>query len=46
MSKKLSATKLKMAALGNNMIEAGREIYINPPGKDEIKASKVKKESK
>ena len=30
MSKKLSSTKLKMAALGNNMIEAGAEIYADP----------------
>lgn len=46
MSEKLSATKLKMAALGNHMIEAGKEIYINPPDKNEVKTRESKKEPK
>jgi hypothetical protein len=44
MSKKISATKMKMAAIGNNMIEAGKEIYIDPPKKN--KMNKPVKESK
>ena len=46
MSKKLTSTKLKMAALGNNMIEAGAEIYIDPKIKNKIKNKPVKRESK
>lgn len=46
MSKKLTATKLKMAALGNNNIEAGAEIYIDPEIKNKIKNKPVKKEFK
>ena len=37
MSKKLSITKLKMAALGNNMIEAGAELYKDLGIKDNVK---------
>lgn len=37
MSKKLTRTKLKMAAIGNNMMEAGAELYSNPEVKDKIK---------
>jgi hypothetical protein len=46
MSDKLTATKLKMAALGFNMVEAGEEIYRHPPKKDKLNESKDKKESK
>lgn len=46
MSKKLTATKLKMSALGNNMIEAGAEIYIDPEVKNKLRNKPVKKESK
>jgi len=42
MSSKLTPTKLKMAALGNNNIEAGAEIYSDP----KIKNKLMKKESK
>jgi hypothetical protein len=45
MSKEVSATKKKMAAIGNNMIEAGKEIYIDLP-KDNKTNKQVKKESK
>lgn len=37
MSKKLTAAQLRMAALGNNMVEAGAEIYSNPEVRDKIK---------
>jgi hypothetical protein len=37
MSKKLSNVQLRMAALGNNMIEAGAELYRNPKVREEIK---------
>ncbi len=46
MSSKLTATKLKMAALGNNNIEAGAEIYSDPEIKNKIKNKAIKKESK
>ena len=46
MSKKLTATKLKMAALGNNMIEAGAEVYIDTEIKNKFKSKSVKKEPK
>jgi hypothetical protein len=46
MSKKLTATKMKMAALGNNMIEAGAEIYIDTEIKNKFKNKSVKKEPK
>jgi len=46
MSKKLTATKLKMSALGNNMIEAGAEIYVDPEVKENIKDKSSKKEPK
>ena len=46
MSSKLTPTKLKMAALGNNNIEAGAEIYSNPEIKKKIKNKLMKKESK
>jgi hypothetical protein len=46
MSKKLTATKLKMSALGNNMIEAGAEIYTDPEIKNKFKNKPIKKESK
>ena len=37
MSKKLTKTKLKMAAIGNNMVEAGAELYSDPEIKNEFK---------
>lgn len=37
MSKKLSVTKLKMAAIANHMMEAGAELYSNPEARDKIK---------
>ena len=37
MSKELTSTKLKMAALGNDMIEAGAEIYIDTKIKNKLK---------
>lgn len=37
MTKKLTAAQLRMAALGNNMMEAGAEIYKNPNVKMNIK---------
>lgn len=43
MSKKISITKLKMAAIANNMMEVGAELYSNPEVKDKIK-KKVKNE--
>ena len=46
MSKKLTATKLKMAALGNNMIEVGAEVYIDTEIKNKFKSKSVKKEPK
>lgn len=46
MSKKLSSTKLKMSALGNNMIEAGAEIYTDPEIKNKFKNKSLKKEPK
>lgn len=46
MSKKLTETKLKMAALGNHMMEAGAEIYSNPQVKKEIKNNLKEKEIK
>ncbi|MCD2347719.1 hypothetical protein [Clostridium guangxiense] len=47
MSKKLSITKLKMAAIANHMMEAGAELYSNPEVKDKIKKKvQNKKESK
>ena len=46
MSSKLTPTKLKMAALGNNNIEAGAEIYSDPEIKNKIKKKLMKKESK
>lgn len=46
MSSKLTLTKLKMAALGNNNIEAGAEIYSNPKIRNKAKNKPIKKESK
>lgn len=37
MSKKMTAAQLRMAALGNNMMEAGAELYSNPEVKEKIK---------
>ncbi|OPJ59442.1 hypothetical protein [Clostridium oryzae] len=37
MSKKITKTKIKMAGIGNHMMEAGAEIYANPEVKDKIK---------
>jgi hypothetical protein len=45
MSKKVTATKMKMAAIGNNMIEVGKEIYIDPQKENKPNKS-VRKESK
>jgi hypothetical protein len=46
MSKKLTTTKLKMAALGNGMIEAGAELYSDPEIKNKFKEKPKKEESK
>jgi len=46
MSTKLTLTKLKMAALGNNNIEAGAEIYSDPEIKNKIKNKPIIKEPK
>ena len=46
MSKKLTAAQLRMAALGNNMMEAGAEIYRNPEVRKKIKNNLESKESK
>jgi hypothetical protein len=46
MSKKLTAAQLRMAALGNNMMEVGAEIYRNPEVTDKIKKNLSKKEQK
>ena len=45
MGKKMTDTKLKMAAIGNDMTELGKEIYIDPPKENKSKKS-LKKESK
>ena len=45
MSKKMTDTKIKMAAIGNNMMEVGQEIYIDPT-KDNKLNKPLKKESK
>lgn len=45
MSKKLSAAQLRMAALGNNMMEAGAEIYRNPEVTKKIKSNLEKEKS-
>ncbi|MBC2392691.1 hypothetical protein BJV85_003202 [Clostridium acetobutylicum] len=37
MSKKLTRTKLKMAAIEKNMMEVGAELYSNLEVRDEIK---------
>lgn len=42
MSKKLTTTKLKMAAAGNNMMEAGAELYSDPKVKNKIKEKQEK----
>lgn len=44
MAKKLTAAQLRMAALGNNMMEAGAEIYKNPEVKKKIKDNLKHKE--
>lgn len=44
MSNKLTTTKLKMAAIGNNMIEAGAELYSNPEIKNKFKKKSEKKQ--
>lgn len=44
MSKKLTAAQLRMAALGNNMMEAGVELYKNPEVRKKIKNNLASKE--
>lgn len=47
MSKKLTNMQLRMAALGNDMLEAGAELYRNPEVREEIKKNiKNEKEQK
>lgn len=47
MSKKLTRTKLKMAAIENNMMEIGAELYSNPEVRSKIKKKvQNEKESK
>lgn len=43
MSKKLTKTKLKMAAIGNNMMEAGAELYSDFEIKNKVKEKSEKK---
>jgi hypothetical protein len=49
MTKKLTAAQLRMAALGNHMMEAGAELYQNPDIvvkiKRELREDNRKKES-
>ncbi len=42
----MSKTQLKMAAIGNHMMEAGAEIYKNPEVREKIKENLLKKETK
>lgn len=37
MKEELTAAKLRMAALGNNMMEIGAEFYENPEVREKIK---------
>lgn len=47
MSKKLTRTKIKMAAIENNMMEIGAELYSNPEVRSRIKKKvQNEKESK
>jgi hypothetical protein len=45
MTKKLSAVQLRMAAIQNNMMEAGAELYSSPEVKKEIKKNISKNKS-
>lgn len=44
MTKKLTAMQLRMAALANNNMEAGAEIYKNPEVTEKIKSNITKKQ--
>lgn len=47
MNKKLTNMQLRMAALGNDMAEAGAELYRNPEVKEKIKKNiKIEKKQK
>jgi hypothetical protein len=46
MAKKLTAAQLRMAALGNNMMEAGAEIYKSPEVRKKIKNNLMEKDNK
>lgn len=46
MAKKLTKMQLRMAALGNNMMEAGAELYSNPEVREKIKNSITKESEK
>jgi hypothetical protein len=37
MTKELTEAQLRMAALGNHMMEAGAELYSNPEVREKIK---------
>jgi hypothetical protein len=39
MTKELTKAQLRMAALGNHMMEAGAELYSNPEVREKIKES-------
>jgi hypothetical protein len=46
MSKDMTKTQLKMAALGNHMMEAGAEIYKSPEVREKIKENLSKESQK
>lgn len=45
MTKKLTSMQLRMAALGNHMMEAGAELYENPEVREKIKDNISKKKT-
>lgn len=45
MAKKLTAMQLRMAALGNNMMEAGAELYREPEVRKKVKNNVEEKKS-
>jgi hypothetical protein len=44
MTKELTKAQLRMAALGNHMMEAGAELYSNPEVREKIKEKCIKNE--
>jgi hypothetical protein len=45
MTKELTKMQLRMAALGNHMMEAGAELYSNPEVREKIKENISKQEN-